>query len=43
MKSFGTLSTAVAAATVFASSVYGQLDPIVIKVLPLVLRVKNIP
>ena len=32
MKTFGAVSTAVAAATVFASSVYGQIDPIVIKV-----------
>lgn len=32
MKTFGAASTAVAAATIFASSVYGQLDPIVIKV-----------
>lgn len=31
MKSFGAVSTVVAAATVFASSVYAQLDPIVIK------------
>jgi short-subunit dehydrogenase len=32
MKTLGAISTVVAAATVFASSVYGQLDPIVIKV-----------
>jgi hypothetical protein len=32
MKTFGAVPTALAAATVFASSVYGQVDPIVIKV-----------
>lgn len=32
MKAFGAVSTAVTAATIFASSVYGQIDPIVIKV-----------
>jgi hypothetical protein len=32
MKSFGTFSAALTAALLFASSVYGQLDPIVIKV-----------
>jgi hypothetical protein len=31
MKTFGAVSTALAAATLFASSVYGQVDPIVIK------------